>query len=164
MTKIEEIIQEFYNKLPKFPDGRIDYHTSDVAPVLTIFVKFDGKILLLKRSDKVRAYQGKWNAIAGYLDDLKPIEEKVLEELREEIRVSQDIIEQIYYGKIEKIEDKKINKIWIGQPVLVKLKNKPKITLDFEHTDYKWILPSEMDKFDTLYHLEKTYKNLMKAI
>ena len=162
MTKIEKIIKEFYDKLPKFPDGRIDYHTSDVAPVLKVFVALDGKILLLKRSDKVRAYQGKWNVIAGYLDDLNPIEEKVFEELREEIKVSKDNIEQICYGKIEKIEDKEIGKTWISQPVLIKLKNKPEIILDFEHTDYKWILPSEMKKYDILYSLEETFENLMK--
>ncbi len=53
---LEKILQEFSEKLPKFPDGRIDYSGSDKAPVLTCFVKFGDKILLLKRSDKVRTY------------------------------------------------------------------------------------------------------------
>ena len=52
--KILAIIKEFANKLPKFPDGRIDYSSSDIAPVITVFVKHKDKILLLKRSDKVR--------------------------------------------------------------------------------------------------------------
>lgn len=57
--KMLEIIKEFAKKLPKFPDGRIDYSNSDIAPVITVFVRYKDKILILKRSDKVRAYQRK---------------------------------------------------------------------------------------------------------
>lgn len=163
MDRIENIVKEFYDKLPKFPDGRIDYHTSDVAPVLTVFVTYNKEILLLKRSDKVRAYQGKWNAIAGYLDEIKPVREKVLEELREEVDISEEIIEEICLGKIERIEDKKISKTWIGQPVLVKLRTKPEIKLDWEHTEYKWIKPEELKNFDIVESLDKSFENLMRS-
>ena len=37
--KILEMIGEFSKKLPKFEDGRIDYSKSDMAPVITIFIK-----------------------------------------------------------------------------------------------------------------------------
>ena len=162
MTKIEEIIQEFYNKLPKFPDGRIDYHTSDVAPVLTIFVEFDSRILLLKRSDKVRAYKGKWNVLAGYLDDLRPVQEKVLEELEEEIGVTQEEAKDICFGKVEKTQDKEIGMTWIGQPVLVRLKSKPKIKLDWEHVEKRWISPDNLEKYDFVFGLDKTLSKIRK--
>lgn len=38
--KLRKLLEEFSEKLPKFPDGRIDYSLSDKAPVLTCFVKF----------------------------------------------------------------------------------------------------------------------------
>ena len=66
-TEILKLIKEFAEKLPKFPDGRIDYHNSDTAPVVDVFVKYQGKILILKRSNEVSNYQGKWNCISGYL-------------------------------------------------------------------------------------------------
>lgn len=66
----------FAKILPHFPDGRIDYSHASKAPVVIIFVKHKGKILLLKRSSKVRAYKGKWQVVAGYLDEVKPLREK----------------------------------------------------------------------------------------
>ena len=33
-------IQKFSDKLPKFPDGRINYSNSKIAPVITIFIKY----------------------------------------------------------------------------------------------------------------------------
>ena len=48
---IDLILKEF-DRLPKFPDGRIDYSNSDKAPVLTCFVRFEDEILLLKRSEE----------------------------------------------------------------------------------------------------------------
>ena len=77
-TKI--ILKEFID-LPKFEDGRIDYTSSKKAPILLCFVKFQEKILLVKRSNKVGNYQGKWNVVAGFIDEPKPLKEKVLEEL-----------------------------------------------------------------------------------
>ena len=79
-------IQEFADKLPKFDDGRIDYSNSDTAPVITVFVKYKDKILLLKRSNKVNNYPSKWNTVSGYLDEVKPIKNKILEELSEKER------------------------------------------------------------------------------
>jgi len=75
-AKIFKLLKEFSKKLPKFEDGRINYSCSDEAPVITIFVRYKDKILLLKRSDKVAAYKGKWNTIAGYLDEIRPNKRK----------------------------------------------------------------------------------------
>ena len=59
--KLMETIKKFYNKLPKFPDGRIDFSDSDTAQVITVIVKFDGRILMLKRSNAVSTYKCKWH-------------------------------------------------------------------------------------------------------
>ncbi len=109
-TKILDLLEKFSKKLPHFEDGRINYSDSDEAPVVTIFVKYKEKILLLKRGDKVRTYKGKWNTIAGYLDEIKPIKEKILEELGEEIGVFKKDILNIKYGDYYQLEDKKDKK------------------------------------------------------
>jgi hypothetical protein len=59
------LLDEFSKILPKFPDGRINYTTSQRCPVITCFVMYEGKILLLKRSDKVGTYKGFWNSVSG---------------------------------------------------------------------------------------------------
>jgi 8-oxo-dGTP diphosphatase len=155
-NNIRFIVRDFYKKLPKFKDGRIDYSKSDIAPVITVFLEYQDKILLLKRSDKVAAYKNKWNSIAGYLDELKPVKTKVFEELKEEIGLDKKNIESVFIGSSYKFYDKEIQKTWIIFPALVKLKQKVEIRLDWEHISYKWIKPKELSKFDIVPSLEKT--------
>ncbi len=157
----EEVLGKFSERLPKFSDGRIDYSTSNKAPVLTCFVKFDNKILLLKRSDKVRDYQGLWNSVSGYLDEFRPLKEKALEELREELGITSDLIKQTKLGQPYELTDNKVQKIWIIFPVLVELKKEPTIKLDWEHTDFKWINPADLKNFDIVPSLDKTLSRVL---
>ncbi len=155
-------IKEFANKLPKFPDGRINYSNSDTAPVITVFVKYQDKILLLKRSNEVRVYQGKWNTVAGYLDEPKSLREKAMEEIQEELGISEDNILLFRVGESYKFTDAKVSKTWIVYPVLIELKNKPDIKLDWEHTEYKWIKTEKLRKFDIVSKLDKGLENISK--
>ncbi|NCF75307.1 MAG: NUDIX domain-containing protein [Xanthomonadaceae bacterium] len=156
----ENIIKKFSEKLPKFSDGRIDYSNSDKAPVLVCF-KYQNDILLLKRSDKVRTYQGLWNTVAGYLDEPKPVIQKAYEEVSEEISVGKKNILKTKIGDSFKFYDKDIKKIWIIFPVLIELKFKPAIKLDWEHTDYKWIKIREIKKYNVIPHLDKTLAKVL---
>jgi isopentenyldiphosphate isomerase len=160
--KILEIIKDFSKKLPKFEDGRIDYSNSDTAPVITVFIKYKDRILLLKRSEKVLSYKGKWNTVAGYLDELKPIREKVIEEIKEELGIEKNNIFSIFIGESYKFKDEKISRIWIVFPVSAELKNEPEIKLDWEHTEYKWIKPKELESFDIVSNLKESLKRLIK--
>lgn len=159
--KILQTIRRFAKRLPKFPDGRIDYSRSNIAPVITVFIKYQDKILLLKRSNKISNYPGKWNTVSGYLDEVKPIKDKILEELEQELNIQENIISNIKFGKPWKLIDKKINKTWLINPVLVELNKKPPIKLDWEHTDYNWIRPEEMSKFDIVTKLDKSLENAL---
>lgn len=85
------LIEDFGRKLPKFSDGRIDYSTSDTAPVVTVFVKHKGEL---------RTHRGKWDTIAGYLDQMKPIRMKVLEGIQEECGTGESQVSSIRVGKV----------------------------------------------------------------
>lgn len=157
IVDVSGLLKEF-SDLPKFPDGRIDYSGSDKAPVIICFVKHKDEILLLKRSDKVRAYQGLWNGVGGYIDEVKSIEDKAREELNEELGLSNDIISQIKTASHYEFFDKAIGKTWIIFPVLVKVKEKLEIKLDWEHTEYKWIKPEDLRNYKTVPELDKALK------
>ena len=159
--KILKAIEEFAKKLPKFSDGRIDYSNSDTAPVITVFVKYKDKILLLKRSNKVSTYQGKWNTVTGYLDEPKPLHKKIMEEIKEETGISEDNISSHRFGEPYRFTDQTVNKTWIVYPVTVELRNIPEIKLDWEHTEYRWIKPEELKKFDIV---PKVNESLKKAL
>lgn len=157
---IPEIVKEFSNTKKKFPDGRIDYSNERECAVITIFVIYNGKLLLMKRSDKVGTYKGKWMAVAGYYDEPVVLRKKVEEELREEIGV-------VNYKQIETfdsliIEDKEINKQWIVFNALVELNTMPEIVLDWEHTEYVWINPKELVNYDVTPSLLQSFRKVFK--
>lgn len=158
--RIFEITEELARELPRFPDGRIDYSNSHVALTITAFVKYGDKILLLKRSGKVRTYRGKWCAVTGYLDELKPIRRKALEEVQEELGIRESSISSISIGKPYEFTDAELNITWVDHPILVELKNKPRVELDWEHTEYRWIKPEEMKDFDTVPMLDRSLENV----
>lgn len=150
-----KIIKEFSEKLPAFPDGRIDYTNSKKAPVLNCFVEHNGKVLLLKRSNKVLVYKGLWNSVGGYLDEPCSLEQKIEEELREELGIEKSNIKEIKIAKHYELPDESVDRTWIIFPALAKLENKPKIKLDWEHTAYEWIDPREISNYQTVTGLEK---------
>lgn len=162
-TNMNKVIKRF-NHLPKFSDGRIDYSNSDTAPVVTVFVEFEDKILLLKRSDKVRTYRGLWNAVAGYIDEDVPIEEIAKKEIEEELGIYESQIENIKCVESFKIFDKAINKRWIVFPVLATLKFIPEIKLDWEHSEYIWVEPSAVQNYKVVFKLENSLKRVLKNI
>lgn len=159
--KVDRILKEFADKLPKFPDGRIDYTYSKKAPVIICFVKFQDDILILKRSDKVGVYRERWNVVAGYLDEPKSIHEKALEEIEEELGVLRENVLRIILGTPYEYFDENIQKTWFIHPVLAELKLKPEIKLDWEHTDFKWIDPKEITKYDLVSNLGESLNRVL---
>jgi len=111
----------------------------------------------------VRAYQNIWNTVAGYVDEIAPIKDKILEELQEELGISKEDINKkdIKIGEIYEFTDTEINKIWVIIPCLVAFGKCPIIKLDWEHTDYKWINPEEINDFSIVPNLEKSLNNVL---
>jgi 8-oxo-dGTP pyrophosphatase MutT (NUDIX family) len=156
--ELKILLDEFSKTLPKFSDGRIDYTTSKRCPVITCFVMYDGKILLLKRSDKVSTYKGIWNSVSGYIDDYNPLEEKAYIEIEEELGITKEMISEIRLGDSYEVND---TKTWIVFPLLAILNKKPEIKIDWEHTEYKWINPEELLHYDIVKDLDKSLERVL---
>lgn len=145
--EVPEIIKKFYKELPHFSDGRIDYSKSKFAAAVNILVRHKKEILILKRSNEVAYAKGKWNCIAGHFDELQSAKNIILKELLEETGISKESILKIHNKKPYKYRDN--NKYWIIYPALIELNHKPKITLNLEHTNYKWVEAKDMVSYVT---------------
>ncbi|HEY4498837.1 MAG TPA: NUDIX domain-containing protein [Candidatus Paceibacterota bacterium] len=148
---------------PKFipKPGQIDYTGIRWAPVINCLVKFKDKILLVRRNKNMNLYPGVWNGISGFLDDDKSLEEKVREELQEELGLHSKDIKSIHLGEIFDQEEPKYQKTWIVHPVLVDVTS-DKIRLDWEAQEYQWVTPEEIDKLETLPGFDRVAKSLLK--
>jgi NADH pyrophosphatase NudC (nudix superfamily) len=124
-------------------DDQIDFTNARYCPVINCVIEHDGKILLVKRSKNLRFYPEYWNGISGFLDDSKSIEEKVQEELREELNIESDKIQKISGGPILVQEALDYKKTWIVFPAHVIIST-DKYKLDREASEAKWLAFSEV--------------------
>ncbi len=143
--KIPKIVEKFYEDLPKFPDGRINYSDADKAATTVVFLRHEDEILLLKRSEEVKHRKNKWGVVAGFLDELKPLIEKSFEEVKEETGVEKDLISSIEIGETYKFDREETT--FISHPILMKLETKPEIKISWEHTEYKWVKIGEAEEY-----------------
>lgn len=153
MNSHQHLFEELTRGLPLFEDGRINFTGVRKAPVLNVVVHCKDEILIVKRSHKVGAYRGLWNGVSGFIDEPKPIEAFAKQELAEELAV---VPHAVQVASPYEVIDRDIDRIWVVYPVLATLHQKPTIVLDWEHTDFAWILPSELKNYSFVKDFDKS--------
>jgi len=139
--------------------GQIDYTNARWAPVMNCVLKYKNKILVVQRSKELIFYPGYWNGVSGFLDDQKNLNQKVADEVREELSISKTKIKKIHLGEIFDQEEPKYAKTWIVHPVLVEVKT-DKVKLDWEARNYKWVTLKEAKRLKLLPGFDEVLKRL----
>ena len=147
---LQTTIEELAKTLPKFPDGRIDYTNAPVIYGVSIVVGYQGKILFLKRASDLHFYPDLWNVASGFIDQPIPLKDLTLKELREETAITEDQIANVAFANPRLVKDPLLDKTWHIYPALVELKAEPAVTINWEHTEYKWLRPEEVVHYDRM--------------
>jgi len=129
--------------------------------VVTCFLESDNEILILRRSNKVGSYQGKWAGVSGYIDNTA--DEQAITEIREETDLSEEDIELTRRGETLTVKDERLSVMWTVYPYLFRIKDRSKIKLDWEHTDIRWIKPRELKNFNTVPKLKETLAQVLQS-
>lgn len=122
--------------------------------VVTSFLQHDDRVLIVRRSDKVRTMQHQWAGISGSIENESPLE-AAFREIFEETAIKKDDLELVREGGPLDVIDEERETIWVVHPFLFRTRN-TKIKLDWEHDEYRWILPYEITKYDTVLMLKET--------
>jgi len=120
------------------------------ARVVNAIVECRGKILLVKRGDKVATHRGMWSPIGGYMEDGLSVLAQAKKEVHEELGIKKSRLKEYRLGKSFTIDEKKIDRKWRIYPVLFQLKTSPKIKLDWENIAHRWVKPSDIKKMKTI--------------
>ena len=128
--------------------------------IVTTFLTNSDKILLLKRSQKVKSMKNLWAGISGIIEgDEEPFKRAKIE-IYEEVGIEESNIELIKEGKVVLIESPQYdNHQWEVYPFLFSCDNR-EIKLNWENSDSKWINVNELNNFTTVPSLDKVLTRL----
>ena len=127
--------------------------------VVTAFLEFDGKILILKRSRSVKTMKEKWGAVSGYLENKDPLSQAIIE-VYEETGLDSAKIKLVRSGKVVlTIDPENPDTSYNIHPYLFQSKS-GKVTLSREHDRFKWITIKELWRYDTVPKLKEAYESV----
>ncbi len=129
--------------------------------IVTCFLTNGEKILLLKRSNKVRSMKELWAGISGIIEkDELPIARAKIE-IFEEVGLDDEQIRLVKKAeKMRIVSPQYKNHEWEVFPFLFETKN-PEIKLNWENSEYNWIKVEDISNYDTVPSLKKVLLNLI---
>ena len=130
--------------------------------IVTSFIKNNDKVLILKRSDKVKSMKCLWAGVSGIIEknDTAPLVRAKIE-IFEETGINEkevELLKSIEQIKIKSTQYK--NHEWNIFPFLFSTKNS-EIKLNWENSEFKWIEPNEIKNYETVPELEKILFSLL---
>ena len=125
--------------------------------VVSCFLEKGGLILLLRRSNLVGTFRGMWAGVSGYVES--PPEEQALTEIREETGLGIDSVHLARKGDV--VEIVSAGTRWCIHPFLFHVTSDAGIRTDWEHTEHRWIYPSELGDYDTVPGLGSVLASLL---
>ena len=128
--------------------------------IVTTFLINSDKILLLKRSQKVKSMKNLWAGISGIIEgDEKPVKRAKIE-VYEEVGIEESNIKLIKEGDVILIESPQYeNHQWEVYPFLFSCDNR-EVKLNWENSESKLISLNELNNFTTVPSLDKVLTRL----
>ena len=114
-------------------------------------IQHDERVLLLRRSTDRRFAPGKWEFVSGYPEARESCEEAMIREVREETGLQGSLIRG---GPAYEVDGD--GALWVIKPFLVRA-DAETVTLNAEHTEYRWLRPKEVVSYDAV---DDNIKNL----
>jgi nicotinamide-nucleotide amidase len=152
-------VKEYLSGLDRAPRKNI---TIQIKDVVTCFLESNHRILILRRSAQVGTYQGLWAGVSGYVESTP--DEQALTEIQEETGLGPKDVKLKWKGQTVEALDEKLKTRWIIHPYLFKVKHPDLIKFDWEHTETRWILPSELADYPTVPNLKEALDTVINQI
>jgi len=122
----------------------------DERHVVTCFLERGGQIMLLRRSEHVSTYRGKWAGVSGYIEEGSSPSQQAWTEIEEEAGLDVDDVELVREGLLLEVEDSQLGRRWIVHPFRFQLMRPERIKIDWEHTEARWIAPEDIGRHETV--------------
>jgi 8-oxo-dGTP diphosphatase len=118
--------------------------------VVTSFLQHEGKILVLRRSQQVTTYRGRWAGVSGSIDGGRTPEQQARQEILEETTLTDEDVRLVATGAPLAVDDAVEGRRWIVHPFRFIVLRPEKIKTDWEHVESRWIAPEELAGLETV--------------
>jgi translation initiation factor 2B subunit (eIF-2B alpha/beta/delta family) len=134
---------------------------SEETHVVTAFLRHDGEVLLLRRSDAVGTYQGDWGGVSGYAEGTP--ESQVETEIDEETGIGEGERTLVRTGNPLRVVDDDLDRTWVVHPFLFDVTTR-EVTTSEEHDTHEWLSPTAMFERDVVPELWATYERVAPSV
>jgi diadenosine tetraphosphate (Ap4A) HIT family hydrolase/ADP-ribose pyrophosphatase YjhB (NUDIX family) len=129
------------------------------SEVVACFLRKEGRVCLLKRSERLDSAPGRWHIVAGYLPRGAEPLEHALTEVAEETGLHHTQVQLLSAGGAITIGDPFRGMQWRIFPFLFEvLQGEPQ--LNWEHDAFVWVDPTEISSYGTMHWLPQVYHSL----
>ncbi|MGC9553832.1 MAG: NUDIX domain-containing protein [Thermoplasmatota archaeon] len=130
--------------------------------VVTCILLHQGRLLLLKRSDRVSTYRGLWAGVSGYVEEGDDPLERAYIEIEEETGLTREQMVLERGAPPVEFYDPGEGRRWRVHPFLFRALT-AEVSIDWEHDDYAWVAPEELDRYPTVPKLAETVRRLLPS-
>lgn len=134
---------------PAAANGSTAVRTTGIVTAFVRDVRTD-KVLLLRRSNRVRTMRGKWSGVSGIIEGNEKPLNRAKTEIFEEAGIARSKIRLIRSANGIRIKSPQYrNHEWVVSAFLFEA-DSPPVRLNWENSDYRWVKIAEMGKYETV--------------
>jgi translation initiation factor 2B subunit (eIF-2B alpha/beta/delta family) len=126
----------------------------DETRVVTVFLRNGAEILLLRRSDAVGSYSGRWGTVAGHAEGAP--DAQALAEIEEETGIESGDVTFVRRGEGFAVEDPDLDTRWLVTPYLFDVAHR-EVVPNEETTEVEWTPPTAILRRETVPDLWESY-------
>src|SRR5437879_13074046 len=121
------------------------------------------RILLVRRSQKVGSYHGRWAGVSGFVEPNVTPDEQAYTEIREETSLQRDQVRMLRRGTVVEHLDPALGRHFYIHPFLFEVLTPDAIHTDWEATEMRWIAPGELKNYETVLKLPEVYDSAVNG-
>jgi translation initiation factor 2B subunit (eIF-2B alpha/beta/delta family) len=133
----------------------------DERAVVTCFLRHEGAVLLLRRSEEVGSYAGRWGGVAGHAEGDPDTAARA--EIREEIDLDDDDVTLASRGDPFTVTDDDLDIRWTVHPFMFDAATRD-IETDWETSEYEWVAPTAILHRETVPDLWTSYDRVRPTV
>jgi len=138
--------------------GTVELPDVRATPVVTAVLRNRGRILIVRRSEKVGSFRGRWSAISGHLEGREDPKARAVQEVREETGLRRLAFRAAGAPILARHDET----VYVVHPFLFDVASR-RVRLDWENVEHRWVRPGEeLDRLQTVPRLKDVVASVLR--